>query len=133
MNRSFLPAFKTKEELAAIQLAGLKWTVRHAWEGSPFYRKRLSEAGVTPDRIQNLDDLKRLPFVTAQDLQANYPWPLLSVPMAQIVRLHASTGTTGKRKPRISRDSRRLAAKVIAPEMTGPSAAPAMPPSRNPK
>ena len=98
MNRSFLPAFKTKEELAAIQLAGLKWTVRHAWEGSPFYRKKLSEAGVTPDRIQSLDDLKRLPFVTAQDLREHYPWPLLSVPMTQIVRLHASTGTTGKRK-----------------------------------
>ena len=98
MNRSFMPAFKTKEELAAIQLAGLQWTVRHAWEGSPFYRKRLTEAGVTPDRIQSLDDLKRLPFVTAQDLQANYPWPLLSVPMTRIVRLHASTGTTGKRK-----------------------------------
>jgi phenylacetate-CoA ligase len=98
MNRSFLPAFKTKEELAASQLAGLKWTVRHAWEGSSFYRKRFSQAGVTPDRIRGLDDLRRLPFVTAQDLQANYPWPLLSVPMTQIVRLHASTGTTGKRK-----------------------------------
>ena len=98
MNRSFLPAFKTKEELAAIQLAGLQWTVRHAFEGSPFYRQRLTEAGVAPDQIRSLDDLKRLPFVTAQDLQANYPWPLLSVPMTRIVRLHASTGTTGKRK-----------------------------------
>jgi phenylacetate-CoA ligase len=98
MNRSFLPEFKTKEELAAIQLAGLQWTVRHAWEGSPFYRNRLEEAGVTPDQIRSLDDLRRLPFVTAQDLQANYPWPLLSVPMERIVRLHASTGTTGKRK-----------------------------------
>ncbi len=98
MDRSFMPAFKTPEELAAIQLAGLKWTVRHAFEGSPFYRQRLTEAGVSPDSIQSLDDLKRLPFVTAQDLQANYPWPLLSVPMERIVRLHASTGTTGKRK-----------------------------------
>ncbi len=98
MNRSFMPAFKTKEELAAIQLAGLKWTVHHAFEGSPFYRQRLTEAGVTPDRIQSLDDLRRLPFVTADDLQANYPWPLISVPMTEIVRLHASTGTTGKRK-----------------------------------
>ncbi len=98
MNRSFMPAFKTQEELAAIQLAGLQWTVRHAFEGSPFYRQRLTEAGVTPDQVQSLDDLKRLPFVTAQDLQANYPWPLLSVPMTRIVRLHASTGTTGKRK-----------------------------------
>jgi phenylacetate-CoA ligase len=98
MNRSFMPAFKTKEELAAIQLAGLKWTVRHAWEGSLFYRERLMEAGVTPDQIQSLDDLKRLPFVTANDLREQYPWPLLSVPMERIIRLHASTGTTGKRK-----------------------------------
>ena len=98
MNRSFMPAFKTQEELAAIQLAGLQWTVRHAFEGSPFYRQRLTEASVTPDQVQSLDDLKRLPFVTAQDLRENYPWPLLSVPMTRIVRLHASTGTTGKRK-----------------------------------
>ena len=98
MRQSFRPAFQTKEELDAIQLAGLQWTVRHAWEGSAFYRERLTEAGVTPESIRTLDDLKRLPFVTAQDLQANYPWPLLSVPMSDIVRLHASTGTTGKRK-----------------------------------
>jgi phenylacetate-CoA ligase len=58
----------------------------------------LTEAGVTPDQIRSLDDLKRLPFVTAQDLREHYPWPLLSVPMSQIVRMHASTGTTGKRK-----------------------------------
>lgn len=98
MERRFPPTFRTKEELAAIQLAGLKWTVRHAWEGSPFYRQRLTEAGITPEDIRGLADLRRLPFVTAQDLQANYPWPLLSVPMAQIVRMHASSGTTGKRK-----------------------------------
>ena len=67
MNRSFMPTFKTQEELAAIQLAGLKWTVRHGWEGSLFYREKLMEAGVTPDQIQSLEDLKRLPFVTAKD------------------------------------------------------------------
>jgi phenylacetate-CoA ligase len=98
MDRRFASACKTDEELVAFQLVGLQWTVRHAWEGSPFYRQRLTEAGVTPDMIRSLDDLKRLPFVTAQDLQANYPWPLLSVPMDRIVRMHASTGTTGKRK-----------------------------------
>lgn len=98
MDRRFAPPFRTPEELAALQLAGLQWTVRHAWEGSPFYRERLAAAGVTPDDIRSLADLARLPFVTAQDLQANYPWPLLSVPLERIVRLHASTGTTGKRK-----------------------------------
>ena len=98
MDRRFSPAFSSDEELAAIQLAGLQWTVRHAWEGSPFYRQRLEAAGVRPEQIRSLADLKRLPFVTAQDLRENYPWPLLSVPMDQIVRMHASTGTTGKRK-----------------------------------
>jgi phenylacetate-CoA ligase len=98
MDRRFMPPFQTKEELAAFQLAGLQWPVRHAWEGSPFYRSRFEKAGVTPESIRSLDDLKRLPFVTAQELQANYPWPLLAVPMDRIVRMHASSGTTGKRK-----------------------------------
>jgi phenylacetate-CoA ligase len=98
MDRRFATACRTPEELAAVQLQGLQWTVRHACEGSPFYRQRLAEAGVTPAAIRSLNDLKRLPFVTAQDLQANYPWPLLAVPMDRIVRMHASSGTTGKRK-----------------------------------
>jgi phenylacetate-CoA ligase len=98
MDRKFASQCKSKEELAVLQLAGLQWTVRHAYEGSPFYRQRLTEAGVTPDMIRSLDDLRLLPFVTAQDLQANYPWPLLAVPMERIVRMHASSGTTGKRK-----------------------------------
>lgn len=98
MKQTFMPSFRTKEELEALQLEGLKWTVKHAYEGSPFYRQKLDEAGVRPPDIRSLDDLKRLPFVTAQDLQAQYPWPLRSVPFERIVRLHASTGTTGKRK-----------------------------------
>jgi phenylacetate-CoA ligase len=98
MDSRFSSPFRTPEELAAFQLQGLQWTVRHAWEGSPFYRQRMTEAGVTPEAIRTIDDLKRLPFVSAQDLQANYPWPLLSVPIERIVRMHASSGTTGKRK-----------------------------------
>ena len=88
----------TKEELAALQLEGLKWTVRHAYTGSSFYRRKFDEAGLTPEDIRSLDDLKRLPFTTSQDLQENYPWPLLSVPLEDVVRMHASSGTTGKRK-----------------------------------
>ncbi len=98
MEKSFMPAFQTREELETYQLEGLKWTVNHACRGSAFYKKRFDDTGVTPDDIKTLDDLKRLPFVTAQDLQDNYPWPLLSAPMKEIVRLHASSGTTGKRK-----------------------------------
>ncbi len=95
--RSFLPKL-TEEELKEIQLQGLKWTVKHAYEGSEFYRKRLKEAGVSPDDIKTLDDLKKLPFTTAQDLGDGYPFPLRSVPFEKIVRIHASSGTTGKRK-----------------------------------
>lgn len=98
MKKTFMPDFKNREELETFQLEGLKWTVAHAYNGSAFYRERLDAAGVKPDDIKSLDDLKRLPFVTAQDLQEQYPYPLRSVPFEKIVRLHASSGTTGKRK-----------------------------------
>jgi phenylacetate-CoA ligase len=98
MKKTFMPEFKTREELESFQLEGLQWTVAHAYEGSAFYRERFDAAGVKPEDIETLDDLKRLPFVTAQDLQEQYPFPLRSVPFEKIVRLHASSGTTGKRK-----------------------------------
>jgi len=98
MARSFMPKVSTEEELKDIQLRGLKWTLAHAYAGSDFYRKRLDEAGVKPDDICSLDDIKRLPFTTAKDLQEGYPFPLRSVPFEDIVRIHASSGTTGKRK-----------------------------------
>jgi phenylacetate-CoA ligase len=79
-------------------LEGLKWTVKHAYQGSPFYRKRLDEAGIKPSHIRSLNDLSKLPFTTAKDLQEGYPFPLLSVPFEKVVRIHASSGTTGKRK-----------------------------------
>ncbi|MBN1380414.1 MAG: phenylacetate--CoA ligase [Deltaproteobacteria bacterium] len=98
MQKRFTQASITTDELAALQLAGLKWTVHHAYTGSDFYRKQFDEAGVKPEDIKSLEDLKRLPFTTSQDLQGNYPYPLISVPFEDVVRLHASSGTTGKRK-----------------------------------
>lgn len=98
MSVSFMPLSASQEDLRDIQLQGLKWTVSHAYNNSPFYRKRFDETGVQPDKIRTLDDLKRLPFITAQDLQNEYPFPLRSVPFEKIVRIHASSGTTGKRK-----------------------------------
>jgi len=95
---SFQPTASSADELHKQQLAGLKWTVEHVYHGSAFYRKRLDEAGYRPGDICSLDDLKHLPFLTGQDLQDEYPWPLRSVPFDQIVRMHASSGTTGKRK-----------------------------------
>ena len=98
MTFSFMPAVRTREELERLQLDGLRWTVKHAYQGSAFYRERLDEAGVSPERIRSLEDLQRLPFTTAKDLQEGYPFPLLSVPFEKVVRIHASSGTTGKRK-----------------------------------
>jgi phenylacetate-coenzyme A ligase PaaK-like adenylate-forming protein/ABC-type branched-subunit amino acid transport system ATPase component len=96
--QNFMPSFTSIEELKKHQLDGLKWTVKHAFEGSSHYRKKLEAAGVTPDGIQSLDDLCKLPFTTTDDLREGYPFPLRSVPFEQIVRVHASSGTTGKRK-----------------------------------
>jgi phenylacetate-CoA ligase len=98
MTKTFMPSFKTQDELATHQLAGLQWTVKHTYEGSPFYRKRLDEAGVRPEDIKSLADIERLPFTTADNLREGYPFPLLSVPDTDVVRIHASSGTTGKRK-----------------------------------
>ena len=98
MTQTFMPNIRTEEELKAHQLKGLQWTVRHAYEGSPVYRSRLEEAGVHPEDIRSLEDLKRLPYTMANDLKEGYPFPLLSVPFDQVVRMHASSGTTGKRK-----------------------------------
>ncbi|THB65402.1 MAG: phenylacetate--CoA ligase family protein [Desulfovibrio sp.] len=88
----------SRDQLFDQQLSGLQWTVNHAYEGSPVYRAKLDAAGVGPDSITSLDDLSRLPFTSVEDLRDGYPLPLLSVPEDQVVRIHASSGTTGKRK-----------------------------------
>jgi phenylacetate-CoA ligase len=93
----FLPSLSA-EELHSRQLEGLKWTLDHAWRGNAFYWDRLRAAGAEPDAIRSLDDLRRLPFTTADDLKSEYPLPFLSVPEEDVVRIHASSGTTGKRK-----------------------------------
>ena len=95
---TFMPPFASEDELRTHQIKGLQWTVRHAREGSPFYRARLDAAGITPESIRSLDDLAKLPFTTADDLRDDYPFPLRSVPFEQIARIHSSSGTTGKRK-----------------------------------
>jgi phenylacetate-CoA ligase len=96
--QTFMPPFQTREELRDHQLAGLRWTVRHAYEGSSFYRAHLDAAGITPEDIRSLDDLEKLPLTTGEHLRDGYPFPFRAVPYEQIVRIHASSGTTGKRK-----------------------------------
>ncbi|MEW6720767.1 MAG: phenylacetate--CoA ligase [Thermodesulfobacteriota bacterium] len=98
MLKRFPPKYSSVDALPGYQLRGLQWTVSHAFRHSPFYRQRLEAAGVTPGDIRSLDDIRRLPFTTADDLREGYPLPLLSVDPKEIVRIHSSSGTTGKRK-----------------------------------
>ena len=85
-----------REEIEKIQLERLQETVARVYEKVEPYRKKMDEAGVRPEDITSLDDLKRLPFVTKQDLRDNYPFGLFAVPKEELVRIHASSGTTGK-------------------------------------
>ena len=96
--QTFMSPFKTAQELENHRLAGLRWTVRHAYEGSSFYRARLDEAGVAPGDVRDLSDLGWLPLTGADDLRDGYPFPFRAVPFEQIIRGHASSGTTGRRK-----------------------------------
>jgi phenylacetate-CoA ligase len=98
MGRTFMPKIRTERELKRVQSEGLQWTVNHVYKNSDFYRKRFDEAGVKPRHIKSLRDISKLPFTTSKDLQEGYPFPLRSVPFEKIVRIHASSGTTGKRK-----------------------------------
>jgi phenylacetate-CoA ligase len=98
MGRSFMPKIRTERKLKRVQLEGLQWTVNHVYKNSEFYRRRFDEAGVRPNNIKTLKDISKLPFTTSKDLQEGYPFPLRSTPFERIVRIHASSGTTGKRK-----------------------------------
>lgn len=86
----------SREELAALQLERLQWTLRHAYRNVPHYRAKFEQAGVHPDDLTRLEDLARFPFTTKEDLRANYPFGMFAVPMEEVVRIHASSGTTGK-------------------------------------
>ena len=86
----------SRDELAALQLERLKWTLKHAYENSDVYRRKFDEAGVRPEDIETLADISRFPFTTKNDLRDNYPFGMFAVPQERISRIHASSGTTGK-------------------------------------
>lgn len=86
----------SREEIEAIQLTRLKETVARVYARVPAYRKKMDEAGVKPEHIQTLEDLKRLPFTTKQDMRDYYPFGLFAVEKKDLKRIHASSGTTGK-------------------------------------
>src|SRR5512133_2732280 len=86
----------SRDEITALQLERLRWTLRHAYDNVPFYRRRFDEAGVHPDDCRELADLGSYPFTVKQDFRDNYPFGLLAVPREQVTRIHGSSGTTGK-------------------------------------
>ncbi|MGO2142299.1 MAG: phenylacetate--CoA ligase PaaK [Serratia bockelmannii] len=88
--------FASRDEIEALQLARLKWTLHHAYDNVPMYKRKFDQAGVHPDDLKQLSDLARFPYTTKQDLRDNYPFDTFAVPMEQVVRIHASSGTTGR-------------------------------------
>jgi len=86
----------TVEELRHLQLERLRWSLRHAYDHVPHYRQAFDAAGVVPEELGELADLARFPFTTKADLRENYPFGMFAVPREQVVRIHASSGTTGR-------------------------------------
>ena len=86
----------SRDEISALQLERLQWSIRHTYDNVEAYRKRCEEKGVHPDELKSLADLAKFPFMTKTDLRDNYPFGLFAVPREKVARLHASSGTTGK-------------------------------------
>ncbi len=99
MQNYYQPEIETasREQIHQWQSERLVKQVKHVWQHVPFYRKRMEEAGVTPDDIQSADDLHKLPFLTKDDLKNCYPYGLLAKPLGECVRIQSTSGTTGKR------------------------------------
>ncbi len=99
MPKYFQPEIETMpyDQLRALQNERLVKQVRHVWENVPYYRKKMEEKGVTPEDIQSVEDLHKLPFLCKDDLREAYPYGLKGVPTSQCVRIHSTSGTTGKR------------------------------------
>ncbi len=86
----------SRDEIEALQLQRLQWTLHHAYQHVPMYKKKFDDAGVHPDDLKTLADLAKFPYTTKQDLRDNYPFGTFAVPMEKVARIHASSGTTGK-------------------------------------
>ncbi|MDA1238398.1 MAG: phenylacetate--CoA ligase [Proteobacteria bacterium] len=86
----------SRDEISALQLKRMKWSVAHAYQNVPFYKKKFDDAGIHPEDLINLEDIQKFPFTTKQDLRDNYPFGMFAVPQEDIMRIHASSGTTGK-------------------------------------
>ena len=99
MQNYFQPEYETmpQEQLRELQGERLKAQIRHVYANVPHYRKLMDEKGVTPDDIQSVDDLKKLPFISKADLRECYPDGMRAIPRSECVRIQSTSGTTGKR------------------------------------
>ena len=116
----------TVEELRALQLDRMRWSLSHAYENVPHYRAAFDAAGVRPDDLTELADLARFPFTAKADLRDNYPFGMFAVPRELVVRVHASSGTTGR--PTVvgyTRDDIDMWAEVMARSIEAAGVAPA--------
>jgi phenylacetate-CoA ligase len=86
----------SRDEIAALQLQRMQWSLRHAYDNVPHYREKYDAAGVHPDDLKQLSDLAKFPFTTKGDMRDTYPYGMFATPMRDVVRVHASSGTTGK-------------------------------------
>ena len=86
----------SRDEIASLQLLRLRWSLQHAYDNVPHYRRAFDEKGVHPSDLRTLSDLARFPFTTKKDLRENYPFGMFAVPRRKVARVHASSGTTGK-------------------------------------
>ncbi|MBC8408959.1 MAG: phenylacetate--CoA ligase [Rhodobacteraceae bacterium] len=86
----------SQDEISSLQLQRMKWSVRHAYNNVPFYKQKFDSVGVHPDHLVGLEDIKKFPLTTKQDLRNNYPFGMFAVPRSEVSRVHASSGTTGK-------------------------------------
>ena len=99
MSNYYQPEIETMpyEELRQLQNEKLLKQVRHVWDNVPYYRAKMEAKGVTPEDIRSIDDLHKLPFLSKADLRDAYPYGLLGKPLSECVRIHSTSGTTGKR------------------------------------
>jgi phenylacetate-CoA ligase len=86
----------SRDEIAALQLERLRWSLQHSYDNVPHYKAKFDAAGIHPKDLKSLADLAKFPFTTKQDLRENYPFKMFAMPREKVVRVHASSGTTGK-------------------------------------
>jgi phenylacetate-CoA ligase len=117
----------SRDEISALQLKRLQWTLAHAYKNVPHYKASFDKAGVHPDDLKTLDDLRKFPFTVKDDLRAHYPFGMFAMPREKVARVHASSGTTGK--PTVVGYSKRdleVWADIMARAMRGAGCRPGM-------